>query len=223
MTELTAIEREARDFLIERAKNADEKSPRQAVLTYAELCLAVDPRGTTWKKPRYQGIRSALKNISAEEIQHGRPMIGALVVRPEDRIPDEDFATLVRELGIKMPAGAEQAFWGQQVEQCIRHWAKAGQPAGPGHRGHGHGQDDPAGALMDLNKAMPLVRDARDKVHGMPIYDEVNTALTDINNAISYLSKMAGKPRQAADDAHQPAAPAKRKRQETGREPMARR
>jgi hypothetical protein len=128
MTELTSVEQDARDFLIERAKNADATRPLQAVITYMEFCLAIDPRGATWRKPRYQGVRAAMKNISADEIEHGRPILGALVVRPQERIPDGEFTTLIRELGYKVPTGAEQAFWREQVQQCIRHWVSSSSP-----------------------------------------------------------------------------------------------
>jgi hypothetical protein len=200
-TGLTSIEREARDFLIERAKNADPSSPRQAVLTYAELCLAIDPRGATWKKPRYQGLRTALKNISADEISNGRPMIGALVVRPEDRTPDEDFSTLIRELRFKVPTGSEREFWNEQISECIRHWAKPGRPTGS------------MDAVGNLKAAFSLACQARGQAPNKAGYDAVQRVLDAITSALQTLKATDIPECLSPFRSDQPTTPDKRKRQ----------
>ena len=58
MTELTTAEERIRQILIERAKKADPRVPRTALITYGDLCAQADPDQAYWRGPRYRGIGS---------------------------------------------------------------------------------------------------------------------------------------------------------------------
>ncbi|HEV2372446.1 MAG TPA: hypothetical protein VGS19_09760 [Streptosporangiaceae bacterium] len=125
MITLGPLEQEVRRYLIERATQADPEHPLDARITYGELCQAVDPEEAQWRGPRYRGIGETLGHISAYEVDHGQPMLSALVVRHQTRRVGDGFIPLARSLGRKVPEGEEEAFWLREVQEVVRFW---GQP-----------------------------------------------------------------------------------------------
>jgi hypothetical protein len=123
MTELNPAEERVRQILIEQAKQPDPQSPREALITYGDLCAAADPDQEFWKKPRYRGIGSALGHISTYEHEHGRPLLSALVVQKVTMRAGDGFAdALGRGLGFNIPIGGEREFWLDQVNEVVRYW-----------------------------------------------------------------------------------------------------
>ena len=79
---LSPIEDRVRHFLIERAKKADPSRPLaiSTLITYGDLCAAIDPEEHYWRGPRYRGIGQVLGRVSSYEDAQGHPMLSALVV-----------------------------------------------------------------------------------------------------------------------------------------------
>lgn len=131
MTTLNAVEERARQILIAQAKKVDPKAPREALITYSELCAAADPDQAYWKAPRYRGIGSALGHLSAYEHERGRPLLSALVVQKQTMRAGDGFANdLGRSLGFDIPPGGERKFWLEQVGAVVRYWTGPGRDTG---------------------------------------------------------------------------------------------
>lgn len=120
---LGALEERVRQFLSQRAQDTDPQRPFTAVITYGELCKALDPDQHYWAAPRYRGIGQVLGRISTWEHAQGRPLLSALVVQAQTMRAGKGFAQLARDLGEPVPPGHETAFWRSQVESVVRHWA----------------------------------------------------------------------------------------------------
>jgi len=130
MTMLNPAEERVRRILIERAKKTDPQSPRQALITYGDLCGAADPDQAYWRGPRYRGIGSALGHVSTYEHEHGRPLLSGLVVQKMTMRAGDGFAAdLGRGLGFDIPPGGESRFWVEEVEKIVRYWTGPGKDA----------------------------------------------------------------------------------------------
>ena len=116
MITLTPFERVVRDELIEIAKSANPK-----LITYLELGVRVDPDGERERGPipntRHSmfGFNEVLGHISMYEVEHGRPMITALVVQRETGTPGEGFSKLARHLGFESEDPI--AFWQRECAE----------------------------------------------------------------------------------------------------------
>jgi hypothetical protein len=122
----SAVEERVRQFLIKRAQDASPDRPFTALVTYGELCAAVDPEEAYFAWPRFRGIGQVLARISTDEHQHGRPMLSALVVRKQTRQAGDGFAVLGRSLGERIQDGEERSFWRSQVEAVVTYWSGQG-------------------------------------------------------------------------------------------------
>lgn len=140
---LIPIEERVRQFLIERAKSADPSHPFAvaSIITYGELCAAIDPEEQYWRGPRYRGIGQVLGRVSTFEDAQGRPMLSALVVLKGLWHAGDGFAGLARSLGKHIQPGQERAFWRSQVEAVIQYWT-------------GPGKDEPAPDPVEKARAL---------------------------------------------------------------------
>ncbi len=129
MADLDPAEERVRQILIEQAEKTDPRIPRRALITYGDLCVAVDPNHDYWKPPRYRGIGDALRHVSTYEHEHDRPLLSALVVRKLTMRPGDGFGSLGRDLGFDIPSGGEHMFWLEKVEEVVSYWT------GPGKNG----------------------------------------------------------------------------------------
>jgi hypothetical protein len=120
---LGPVEERVRQFLIQRARNANTGQPFTAVITYGDLCKALDPDEHYWVAPRYRGIGQVLGRISTWEHAQGRPLLSALVVQAQSMRAGRGFAALAAGLGERIPSGQETAFWRSQVEAIVKYWA----------------------------------------------------------------------------------------------------
>jgi hypothetical protein len=156
-----AIVERVRQYLIKRAQQASPDRPFAALVTYGELCRAVDPEEAYFKYPRFRGIGEVLRRISTTEHQHGRPMLSALVVRQQTRQAGDGFAVLGRDLGERIQDGQERSFWRSQVEAVISYWS--GRDSGEDGEG-GEAAPDPAAtrarALSLLARAVADIEEA---------------------------------------------------------------
>lgn len=123
MTTLTTVERRIRRVLVQRARAADVHDLRSACLSYAHLGLAFDPDGEEpgTSRPPFRTLYSMLGHISMYEVEHGRPMLSALVVTKETGLPGEGFAKLAKHLGIQAGDG-EMALWDAQLARVVEFW-----------------------------------------------------------------------------------------------------
>lgn len=120
---LEPLDERVRQFLIQRARDTNPEQPFTAVITYGDLCKALDPDERYWAAPRYRGIGQVLGRISAWEHAQGRPLLSALVVQAQSMRAGKGFAQLALGFGERIPSGHETAFWRSQVEAVVKHWA----------------------------------------------------------------------------------------------------
>lgn len=123
MISLTTTEHLIRRVLVQRARAADVHDSRAACLSYAALGLAFDPEGVELgtSRPPFRPLFPMLGHVSMYEVEHGRPMLSALVVTKETGLPGDGFAKLARHLGI--PVGEDEtAFWDAQLARVVEFW-----------------------------------------------------------------------------------------------------
>ena len=64
-----------------------------------------------------------LGEISEYEHLHGRPLLSAVVVGKDTRIPGKGFFTLARELGKLQEGMDERSFWERELEEVYDTWS----------------------------------------------------------------------------------------------------
>jgi hypothetical protein len=129
--------------------------PFTAVITYGDLCHALDPDEHYWTAPRYRGIGPVLGRVSTWEHAQDRPLLSALVVQAQSMRAGKGFAQLARGLDERIPSGQETAFWRGQVEAVVKHWA------GRGSSGNDAADDRVARALALLARISGDVEEVR--------------------------------------------------------------
>lgn len=109
-------EREAiRDRLIAAAK-------RRHYLNYADLADAI---GRSKAGPHWAvHIGRLLGHISTEEVAAGRPMLSAIVVSRDTRLPGEGFFGLGQQLRKVALGEDEESFARRQIEEVFDYWAR---------------------------------------------------------------------------------------------------
>jgi hypothetical protein len=151
---LKPAEERLRDFLIERAARAAEPPA-----TYAALMAEFDPDNSTGLNQvgsYYPRLSRALFHINVRELDHHRPMVGALAV-VNTRSSISGFAGVGREQGLLDGDSPEEErrFWQDQREQAIKHWSDATTAAGDG----GALSDDQFDQIMgELSKIKQMLR-----------------------------------------------------------------
>ncbi|WP_166022406.1 hypothetical protein [Streptomyces chilikensis] len=123
MITLTPDEKAIHRALLGRARAADPAKPLDACLTYKALGLVTDPEGrsTGMSRPPFRAMFPALGHVSAYEVEHGRPMLSALVVSENSHAPGPGFAGLARRLRYRVDDDA--AFWQEELERTVRFWS----------------------------------------------------------------------------------------------------
>jgi hypothetical protein len=125
MTALTSFERSLKRTLIDHARRADPDKPHDARLSYGELGLELDPEGLStypMTRPPFRGLNEALGHVVRHEVEHGRPLLTALVVTKDTGSPGPGFAGLARELGLTVTHDDE--FAQQELERVVHFWAE---------------------------------------------------------------------------------------------------
>jgi hypothetical protein len=95
-----------------------EAARRRQLITYKELAAAV---GLDWNKNygKCRQIFSILRAICTAEVEQGRPMLSAVVVRQDTGMPGSGFFALARKLG-RHKNGAGHSFWLAEREAVIK-------------------------------------------------------------------------------------------------------
>ena len=117
MTELTSFQQRLRDFL---TSHAPEK------ITYQELARVMDP-DVNPRDRRFKRLTTALYHVNTYEHEHGRPMIGALVVRASDGLPGDGFYWCARQLGFEFEDSEAAAFWEAELARVSEYWGSQPQ------------------------------------------------------------------------------------------------
>ena len=96
---------------------ARQKQP----ITYKELASAV---GLDWNKDygKCRQIFSILRAICTTEVEQGHPMLSAIVVRQDTKMPGLGFFTLARELDCYQ-SGADSSFWLAERDAVWDFWS----------------------------------------------------------------------------------------------------
>ncbi|MFF0852504.1 hypothetical protein ACFYVM_15815 [Streptomyces sp. NPDC003280] len=123
MVTLTPVERDIHRVLSNRARQADPMKPREVCLTYKQLGLLIDPEGQNagMSRPPFRTMFPALGNVSRYEVQHGRPMLSALVVAQDTRVPGPGFVELARDLGL--PVSNPDTYWEEELRGVVSFWS----------------------------------------------------------------------------------------------------
>ncbi|MGW4424985.1 hypothetical protein [Streptosporangium sp. NPDC004631] len=109
--------------LLDRSRAADPAQPLDACLSYKALGLMIDPDGinTGMSRPPFRAMFPALGHVSTYEVEHGRPMLSALVVSESSHEPGPGFAELARNLKLKVED--DTTFWQEELERTLRFWS----------------------------------------------------------------------------------------------------
>src|SRR5437879_5508547 len=124
MLALTSFERAVRRSLIDRTRNANGDRER-TLMTYGQLGEFLRPvrrEGDPTLEWPFGGFFEALGHVSMYEVEHGRPMLSAIVVNAETGSPGDGFEKLARHLGFDVVDGTE--FWEDEVEEVLDTWGR---------------------------------------------------------------------------------------------------
>ncbi len=91
----------------------------RGVVTYSEVASLI---GLGITNPRDPRLRKILHEICSYEVEHGRPMLGAVVVRKADKHPGEGFFKRARELGLFRESD-KLAFWASELSKVYAYWS----------------------------------------------------------------------------------------------------
>ena len=117
-TVLTSAEKQMLDSLVARLVGGNTKT-----ITYGELAHSVDPDYNP-RDRHHRRITRALYHLNHYEVENGRPMIGALIVRASDGLPGDGFAAVARELN-QLDSGdpaLEHEFWKAELARLYEYW-----------------------------------------------------------------------------------------------------
>ena len=97
-----------------------QAAERGELVYYSDLALAT---GREMKGPHWAvHLGRILGQISAEEVEAGRPMLSAIVVSRDSKLPGEGFFNLGQELH-RVDAGEDEAaFAGRQMRRVYEYW-----------------------------------------------------------------------------------------------------
>jgi len=94
-----------------------------SVTTYQEVAVLVglDPR-----EPGQRSVLSRLlREVSLHEHEHGRPLLSAVVVSRDTRLPGSGFFALMRLLGFG--DAEDEALFARELGNVHEHWAASGE------------------------------------------------------------------------------------------------
>jgi hypothetical protein len=100
-----------REIVYDRLKEAARK---KELVTYKELAAVA---GLDWSKDygRCRQLFPVLKDICTAEVKEGRPMLGAVAVRQDTKMPGAGFFASARKLG-RYQSGTDLSFWTAEQE-----------------------------------------------------------------------------------------------------------
>ena len=98
-----------------------EVARQKQLNTYKELAAVV---GLDWNKNygRCRQIFPILKAICPAEVKQGKPMLGAIVIRQDTRMPGAGFFASARKLG-RYQSGTDYSFWITERDAVWNFWS----------------------------------------------------------------------------------------------------
>ena len=124
MITLTAQERVIWSELRGLVRGSSAPHANLLSLSYLELGKRIDPENI-WRypmtRPPFRGLNEALGHVSMYEVEHGRPMLSALVVNTDTQRPGAGFAKLAAQLGRKIDD--PDVFWREELSRVVSFWA----------------------------------------------------------------------------------------------------
>jgi hypothetical protein len=104
---------------------------RGALTTHRELAAALDSGTRGQLDERLTAMHDWLDEIARHEAEAGRPMLSALVVSDQTKLPADGFFACAAGLGRASgdDLAARLAFWAREVAAVLTHWR---EPAAPG-------------------------------------------------------------------------------------------
>ncbi|SOE53614.1 hypothetical protein SAMN05446589_0560 [Streptomyces sp. OV198] len=123
MITLTPAERDIHRALRKLAQEGDPEKPGSACITYKGLGQVIDSEGRNsgMTRPPFRTMFPALGHVSMYEVEHGRPMLSALVVNQDTGTAGPGFAELARHLQFEVKD--DEAFWRRELEEVVRFWS----------------------------------------------------------------------------------------------------
>lgn len=123
MIGLTRFERSLRRHLIRQVSSASPDDRQATCIGYGELGVEIDPDGLIrhpMTRPPFRGLNHALGHISMYEVEHGRPMLTALVINKDTGEPGPGFVELAKHLGRRVDDPA--TFWREELAAVVDFW-----------------------------------------------------------------------------------------------------
>jgi len=96
-----------------------EVARARRVITYSEIAPLTDLGITNPRDPR---LANVLHEICSHEVQHGRPMLGAVVMRKGGNCPGDGFFKGAREMG-RFCGDDKLAFWASELKKVHTYWS----------------------------------------------------------------------------------------------------
>jgi len=99
-----------------------EVARSRSIITYAEIAplVGVDIRTSLGRRE----IGRLIAEVCAYEVEHGRPMLGSVVVRKDTSMPGDGYFKGACRLGQFDPVGKKdkRAFWAEELERVYVYW-----------------------------------------------------------------------------------------------------
>jgi len=94
---------------------------QKQLITYKELAAVV---GLDWNKDygKCWQIFSILRDICTAEVEQGHPMLAAIAVRQDTKMPGAGFFALARKLG-RYQSGTDYSFWLAERDAVWNFWS----------------------------------------------------------------------------------------------------
>ena len=127
MISLTVFEQSLRRHLIRIASDGTTDAAVASCVTYGEFGKLVDPDGLRASGPTphtrgpFRGLNEALGHVCMYEVEHGRPMLTALIVSAETRTPGAGFTKLAEHLGFEVED--PELFWQIELARVVDFWS----------------------------------------------------------------------------------------------------
>jgi len=95
----------------------------RSVITYGEIAPLVGADIRT--SPGRREIGRLIAEVCAHEVEHGRPMLGSVVVRKDTGMPGDGYFKGACRLGQFEPDGQKdkRSFWAEELERVYDGWS----------------------------------------------------------------------------------------------------
>jgi len=116
MITLSGAEKDLRAYLIDQARDDTD-----CLRSYGQIAEATDAKRNL-DDPHHSRLKKRLFRISSYEVEHGRPMLSAIVVHSGDYRPGDGLYELARQLNRLKGEEDNLVWWNAEVERITRYW-----------------------------------------------------------------------------------------------------